>query len=107
MLRGISGLIFLVVVGGRFLGWVIFPTPYFICLPSLIKVMVLFVILFGIYTGYEFSRFALSYSLKSFRFKYSSLFFSSIFNLPYLSTFGVNYYFVDLGGVYYRDFDHG
>lgn len=107
ILRGIFGLILLVVFGGCILVWLIFPTPYFICLPSLLKIIVLLVIFFGIIFGYEFSKFNLSYNLKSINFIISSLFFASIWNIPYLSTFGVNWYPIKLGGVYYRDFDHG
>lgn len=43
MLKGMSGLIFIVIVGGRSLMWVMFPTPYFICLPFTIKIMALVV----------------------------------------------------------------
>nr|WCQ78449.1 NADH dehydrogenase subunit 5 [Agriotes sp. GTI-106] len=107
MLKGMSGLILLVVFGGSMLIWIMFPTPYFICLPDLMKMMVLVVIGLGIIFGYEFSKFMLNYNLKSMKFIVSSLFFSSMWNLPYLSTFGVNYYPVFMGGVYYKSFDHG
>nr|ARH53916.1 NADH dehydrogenase subunit 5 [Limonius minutus] len=107
MLRGMSGLILLVVFGGSMLMWIAFPTPYYICLPNMMKMMVLLVIVLGIIFGYEFSKFMLNYQLKSFNFKYSSLFFSSMWNMPYLSTFGVNYYPIKLGNTYYKSFDHG
>nr|UCU06761.1 NADH dehydrogenase subunit 5 [Campsosternus auratus] len=107
MLKGMSGLILLVVFGGSMLMWLMFPTPYFICLPLLMKIMVLFVIFLGILFGYEFSKFMLNYELKGLKFLTSSLFFASMWNLPYLSTFGVNYYPISLGGVYYKEFDHG
>nr|WCQ78423.1 NADH dehydrogenase subunit 5 [Agrypninae sp. GTI-132] len=107
MLKGMSGLILLVVFGGSMLSWIMFPTPYFIVLPDLMKMMVLFVIFLGIYVGYEFSKFMINYSLKSMDFLYSSLFFASMWNLPILSTFGVNYYPIQLGGSYYKSFDNG
>nr|YP_009251332.1 NADH dehydrogenase subunit 5 [Pyrearinus termitilluminans]AIQ80129.1 NADH dehydrogenase subunit 5 [Pyrearinus termitilluminans] len=107
MLKGMSGLILLVVVGGSVLSWLLFPTPYFVVLPQFMKLMVVMVLLLGFYVGYEFSKFLIGYSLKGLRYLYSSLFFSSMWNLPVLSTFGVNYYPVHLGGVYYQGFDHG
>nr|YP_010838222.1 NADH dehydrogenase subunit 5 [Sternocampsus coriaceus]WGF20849.1 NADH dehydrogenase subunit 5 [Sternocampsus coriaceus] len=107
MLKGMSGLILLVIFGGSMLMWLMFPTPYFICLPVLMKVMVLFVIFFGIMFGYQFSKFVLSYELKGLKFMTSSLFFASMWNLPYLSTFGVNFYPIKLGGVFYKSMDHG
>nr|ALO77193.1 NADH deshydrogenase subunit 5 [Elateridae sp. GENSP01] len=107
MLKGMSGLILFVVFGGSMLIWIMFPTPYFICLPDLMKLMVLFVVATGAFFGYEFSKFYINYELKGMKFLTSSLFFSSMWNLPYLSTFGVNYYPIYLGGVYYKMFDHG
>nr|AUJ22848.1 NADH dehydrogenase subunit 5 [Ignelater luminosus] len=107
MLKGMSGLIFLVVFGGSMLSWIMFPTPYFIVLPFVMKLMVVVVVLFGVYVGYEFSKFMISYSLKAMDYLYSSLFFSSMWNLPVLSTFGVNYYPIYFGGLYYKSFDHG
>nr|YP_009183784.1 NADH dehydrogenase subunit 5 [Limonius californicus]ALN96478.1 NADH dehydrogenase subunit 5 [Limonius californicus] len=107
MLRGMAGLIFFVVFGGSMLIWLIFPTPYFVCLPSLMKMMVLVVIVLGVLFGYEFSKFFLNYELKAYNFLTSSLFFSSMWNLPFISTFGVNYYPVKLGGVYHKSFDNG
>nr|QHN89085.1 NADH dehydrogenase subunit 5 [Ludioschema vittiger] len=107
MLKGMMGLIFLVVFGGSMLMWLMFPTPYYICLPDLMKMMVLVVVSMGALFGYEFSKFLLNYDLKSLIFLNSSLFFSSMWNMPYLSTFGVNFYPIYLGGVYYKSFDHG
>nr|YP_009251319.1 NADH dehydrogenase subunit 5 [Hapsodrilus ignifer]AIQ80116.1 NADH dehydrogenase subunit 5 [Hapsodrilus ignifer] len=107
MLKGMSGLILLVVFGGSMLSWFMFPTPYFIILPSLMKMMVGLVILLGIYFGYEFSKLMINYNLKALDYLHSSLFFSSMWNLPVLSTYGVNYYPVYMGGLYYKSFDHG
>nr|QEJ81432.1 NADH dehydrogenase subunit 5 [Drilaster sp. FM16] len=107
MMKGMFGLIFFVITGGSMLSWFIFPTPYFICLPFFMKIMVLIFIFIGIWIGYEFSNFNLNYELKSMKFLYSSLFFSSMFNLPVLSTFGVNYYPLNMGGLYYKYFDQG
>lgn len=107
MLKGISGLIFFVIFGGRILIWIMFPTPYFICLPPLIKIIALVVIFLGGWFGFEISKFALNYSLKSLYNLNSRLFFSSIWNMPYISTFGVNYYPINLGNKIYKIVDQG
>nr|QYC35488.1 NADH dehydrogenase subunit 5 [Cyphonocerus sanguineus klapperichi] len=107
MLKGMSGLIFLVVFGGSFLSWMIFPTPYFICLPFLMKFMVLLLIFLGIWIGYEFTNFNLNFRLNSLDYLFSSLFYSSMWNFPNLSTYGSNYYFLKLGILYYKDIDCG
>nr|ALO77562.1 NADH deshydrogenase subunit 5 [Dicronychus sp. DIC01] len=107
MLKGMGGLIFLVVIGGSSLSWLIFPDPYFICLPYLMKLMVLFVIIIGAYIGYEFSLFSLSYSSKSLNFINSSLYFSSMWNLPIISTFSLNFFPLKISGDLYQFIDHG
>nr|ALO77081.1 NADH deshydrogenase subunit 5 [Hybosorus sp. HYB02] len=107
MLKGMSGLIMFVVFGGSMLMWIMFPTPYFICLPVIMKVMALIVTLVGMWIGYEVSKFSLSYKLKSLKFMGSSLFFSSMWNMPFISTFGVNYYPLMLGGLFYKSVDQG
>nr|YP_010491833.1 NADH dehydrogenase subunit 5 [Dinothenarus chrysocomus]UWM92619.1 NADH dehydrogenase subunit 5 [Dinothenarus chrysocomus] len=107
MLKGMSGLIFFVIMGGSMLMWLIFPTPYFICLPLVMKMMALIVTFFGGWIGYEFSKFALSYSTKSLDQLKLSLFFSSMWNMPILSTFGVNLYPIFLGKLIYKNMDQG
>uniref|UniRef100_A0AB39U3P1 NADH-ubiquinone oxidoreductase chain 5 n=1 Tax=Anomala vitalisi TaxID=3240851 RepID=A0AB39U3P1_9SCAR len=107
MLHGMSGLIMLVILGGSILMWLMFPTPYFICLPFIMKMMALIVTALGAWIGFEVSKFSLSYSLKSFNTMKSSLFFSSMWNMPYISTFGLNYYPINLGNNIYKLVDQG
>nr|YP_009995513.1 NADH dehydrogenase subunit 5 [Ochthebius viridis]QNP09968.1 NADH dehydrogenase subunit 5 [Ochthebius viridis] len=107
MLQGMSGLIFLVIIGGSMLMWLMFPSPYFICLPFFMKMMTMLVILFGIWLGYQFSIFFLNYKLKSLMLYKITMFFSLMWNMPFLSTFGVNFYPLYLGNLYYKLFDQG
>nr|QNP09851.1 NADH dehydrogenase subunit 5 [Ochthebius sp. IBE<ESP> AN164] len=107
MLKGMSGLILMVIMGGSLLMWLMFPTPYFICLPFYMKMMTLFVIIFGSWLGYEFSNFSLNYSLKSLILYKMSLFCASMWNMPYISTLGVNYYPIFMGKFYYEYLDQG
>nr|YP_010491820.1 NADH dehydrogenase subunit 5 [Tolmerinus auronotatus]UWM92593.1 NADH dehydrogenase subunit 5 [Tolmerinus auronotatus] len=107
MLKGMFGLIFMVITGGSILSWLMFPTPYFICLPFLMKLMALIVSLLGCWIGYEASKFSLSYSLNSMKFLKLSLFFSSMWNLPVLSTFSINFYPLYLGKLVLLNMDQG
>nr|UFR82845.1 NADH dehydrogenase subunit 5 [Eudicella smithii] len=107
MLSGMSGLILLVILGGSMLMWLMFPTPYFICLPLIMKMMTLIVILLGGWIGFETSKFSLNYSVKSLKTLSLSLFFSSMWNMPYISTFGVNYYPVLMGLKVIQSVDQG
>nr|YP_009995357.1 NADH dehydrogenase subunit 5 [Ochthebius glaber]QNP09773.1 NADH dehydrogenase subunit 5 [Ochthebius glaber] len=107
MLKGMSGLILMVIMGGSMLMWLMFPTPYFICLPFYMKMMTLMVIIVGGFFGYEFSMFFLNYNLKSLIYYKISLFSSSMWNMPFISTFGVNFYPLYLGNYFYKNFDQG
>nr|YP_010925405.1 NADH dehydrogenase subunit 5 [Figulus punctatus]WKD83630.1 NADH dehydrogenase subunit 5 [Figulus punctatus] len=107
MMKGMMGLIMFVVFMGSVLSWLMNDTPYFICLPFVMKVMALLVTFFGVWMGYEMAKFSLSYELKSFSLYKSSYFSGSMWNMPFLSTFGVNYYPLSLGSLIYKDVDQG
>nr|YP_009708251.1 NADH dehydrogenase subunit 5 [Figulus binodulus]QEV84356.1 NADH dehydrogenase subunit 5 [Figulus binodulus] len=107
MLKGMLGIILFVVCMGSLLSWVMISTPYFVCLPNFMKMMTLMVVFFGGWLGYEVSKFSLSYFPKSLMFYKSSVFFGSMWNMPYISTFGVNYYPINLGGLTYFSLDQG
>nr|AML26696.1 NADH dehydrogenase subunit 5 [Elateroidea sp. BMNH 1274729] len=103
MLGGMVGLIFLVVIGGSVFSWLIFSTPYFICLAIPLKFMVLLTMMMGAMMGYEISQVragALSVSgLKTF-------FCGSMWFLPLLSTCVVQGPLF-LGGLYIKLLDGG
>nr|UYO78889.1 NADH dehydrogenase subunit 5 [Pygoluciola sp. 1 XHF-2022a] len=107
MLKGMMGLIFLVIFGGSMLSWLMFPTPYFVCLSLYLKMMVMLMILLGLWIGYEFSNFDFNYNLKSMNLFSVSLFFSSMMNMSVLSTYFVNYSFLRLSNLYYKNADLG
>nr|QNG56360.1 NADH dehydrogenase subunit 5 [Phalacridae gen. sp. MJ-2020] len=97
MLSGMFGLIFFVIFSGSMLNWLIFSSLYFICLPLVMKLLALIFILFGAWLGLEVSKFNLNYNLKSKNLYKSSLFLSSMWNLPILSTLGINNYPLKMG----------
>nr|ALO76897.1 NADH deshydrogenase subunit 5 [Propalticus sp. PRO01] len=101
MLKGMSGLIFFVIFMGSMLNWLIFWTPYFIILSFLMKIMTLIMIMLGSWLGLEMAKFNLNYSLKSLNFYKSSLFFSSMWNLPNISTLGMNFYSLKFSKTYF------
>nr|UFR82806.1 NADH dehydrogenase subunit 5 [Eudicella quadrimaculata] len=107
MLSGMSGLILMVIFGGSILMWLMFPTPYFICLPLIMKIMTLIVILMGSWVGFEVAKFSLNYTVKSLSTLTFSLFFSSMWNMPYISTFGVNYFPIFMGSQIFHSIDQG
>nr|YP_009441650.1 NADH dehydrogenase subunit 5 [Monotoma quadricollis]AOY39169.1 NADH dehydrogenase subunit 5 [Monotoma quadricollis] len=88
MLIGMSGLILLVVFMGSVLNWLLFSNIYFIILPFLMKLMTLSMILIGMMIGIEISKFKLNYQLYSLN--NLSYFLSGMWNMPLISTYGIN-----------------
>nr|APX39569.1 NADH dehydrogenase subunit 5 [Plagiodera versicolora] len=107
MLMSMGGLIFLVIFMGSLLMWLIFPKPIFICLPIILKLMTLLVVFLGMFIGYEIAKFKLSFCLKTLNYLTMSNFFSSMWNLPILSTFGLNFYPLLLSSKIYFKLDQG
>lgn len=101
MLKGIRGLIFLVVIIGRLLSWTIFATPYFICLSLLIKIIALLIIFIGGFIGLEVRKFSLNYNLKFYKNYIISMFISNIWNMPVLSTIFLNFFPLKIGYYYF------
>nr|APX39804.1 NADH dehydrogenase subunit 5 [Gonioctena aegrota] len=107
MLKAMGGLIFFVIFSGSMLMWLMFSTPMFICLPIFMKLMTLFMIMIGIWLGYEMAKFKYFYELKSIKYLNLTSFFALMWNMPVLSTLGINYYPLLMGKIYLNNFDQG
>nr|AML26273.1 NADH dehydrogenase subunit 5 [Nitidulidae sp. BMNH 1274330] len=107
MLKGMSGLILFVVFSGSMLSWLMFSVPYFICLPILFKLMTLIMVMIGMIIGYEVSKFNINYLNKSLSVYNLSMYLACMWNMPIMSTFGVNYYPLIIGDIYVKNFDQG
>nr|QVM79212.1 NADH dehydrogenase subunit 5 [Pyrrhidium sanguineum] len=107
MLRGMSILIFFVIFMGSFLSWFMFPSLYFIYLPFSLKVMALLMIMIGALLGGEISRLNMNFSLNLSFSSSLTMFLASMWNLPILSTLGVNLAFIKGGELYTKIFDQG
>nr|YP_009741704.1 NADH dehydrogenase subunit 5 [Thaumatosmylus hainanus]QID76383.1 NADH dehydrogenase subunit 5 [Thaumatosmylus hainanus] len=107
MLKGMLGLLFLAIMGGSMLGWLIIPSPFMICLPILMKLLALLVSMLGAWMGYELAKFALSWKLMSMdKFIYIN-FMGGMWFMPQLSTIGLNFYFLSLGYKLIKNLDQG
>nr|QWZ46408.1 NADH dehydrogenase subunit 5 [Philolithus aegrotus] len=106
ILKGMSGLILLVVIMGSILSWIMFSNPYLIILPFYMKMMTLFMILLGSLIGYEMSKFFLNNYL-SFNLYGIKWFSASMWNMPLISTYGLNYYPIMMGSFLYKNLDQG
>nr|YP_009992939.1 NADH dehydrogenase subunit 5 [Felderimyia fuscipennis]QNO34149.1 NADH dehydrogenase subunit 5 [Felderimyia fuscipennis] len=107
MLRGMAGLLIMSVVGGSLLSWLIFPTPYMVCLPIYLKMATLFVCILGGTVGYLISNVSLFYLNKSLGNYLMSFFFGSMWFMPYISTYGIIKYPLVVGKNVSSAFDQG
>nr|YP_010564722.1 NADH dehydrogenase subunit 5 [Volucella nitobei]UZA61112.1 NADH dehydrogenase subunit 5 [Volucella nitobei] len=107
MLKGMLGLMFMSIIGGSMLSWLIFLTPYMICLPYYLKFMTLFVCLLGGLFGYLVSNISLFFFNKSLNYYLFSLFVGSMWFMPYISTYGIISYSLNIGINTLKNFDQG
>lgn len=97
ILNRIFLLLFMRVVRGRLLRWIIFYYPYIIYLPYNLKIIVIYVRLLGGLIGflvrniniYRLNKFLITYNLRRFL--------CLMWFIPTLSTYGVRYYFLNYG----------
>nr|YP_010697704.1 NADH dehydrogenase subunit 5 [Neptis namba]WCF76502.1 NADH dehydrogenase subunit 5 [Neptis namba] len=107
MLKSMFILLFMSLISGSFLSWLIFNYPYMIYLPFSLKMMVIYVSLLGLLVGVLISNMKI-YSLNKFLMFYNFSFFSAtMWFLPNLSTYGLNYYFLSLGQNLVKTMDMG
>nr|YP_001491565.1 NADH dehydrogenase subunit 5 [Ruspolia dubia]ABQ12055.1 NADH dehydrogenase subunit 5 [Ruspolia dubia] len=107
MLRGMLTLMIMAIVGGCMLSWIIFPSPTMICLPLSLKLLVLVVSGLGGWLGYELAKFELSYDMQALNYYISFSFMGSMWFMPFISTYGINYYPLLLGSRIHSSFDQG
>ena len=107
MLKGILGLLIMAVIGGSILRWLIFPTPNIICLPKLLKLLVLITCILGGLFGYLISNVSLFFINKSIE-NYGISYFSGImWFIPIISVIGVIKPPLALGLITIKSIDQG
>nr|YP_008080464.1 NADH dehydrogenase subunit 5 [Melanitis leda]AEH05133.1 NADH dehydrogenase subunit 5 [Melanitis leda] len=107
MLNSMFILLFMSLVSGSFLSWFIFSYPYMIYLPINLKMMVIYVSLIGMLMGvllsnmkfYSLNKVLLTYNLSSFL--------TLMWFMPNLSTYGLNYYYLNFGQNLLKTVDMG
>nr|YP_010627103.1 NADH dehydrogenase subunit 5 [Dierna strigata]WBK26794.1 NADH dehydrogenase subunit 5 [Dierna strigata] len=107
MLKSMFVLLFMSVVSGSFLSWMIFSYPYMIYLPFNLKMMVIYVSIMGGILGYLISNMKI-YSVNKFLMSYNlSNFLCLMWFMPNLSTYGLSYYFLNFGQKMLKNIDMG
>nr|QJQ27732.1 NADH dehydrogenase subunit 5 [Catocala electa] len=107
MLKSMFMLLFMSIVSGSFLSWMIFSYPYMIYLPFNLKMMVIYVSIMGGMLGYMISNMQI-YSVNKFLMTYNlSNFLCLMWFMPTLSIYGLSYYFLNFGQNLLKNIDMG
>nr|YP_007890459.1 NADH dehydrogenase subunit 5 [Hebomoia glaucippe]AGG84355.1 NADH dehydrogenase subunit 5 [Hebomoia glaucippe] len=107
MLKSMIILLFMSVVSGSVLSWLIFSYPYMIYLPFTLKMLVIYVSILGGLMGWIMSKMNL-YSLNKFLFTYElSSYLGTMWFMPALFTYGISYKFLKLGQDLMKNIDMG
>nr|APX39477.1 NADH dehydrogenase subunit 5 [Chrysolina polita] len=107
MLKSMGSLLIFVIIMGSSMSWFTFFKPSFICLPKLMKLMTLLFIIMGMWMGYELSKFNFLLKNKSYYKLTFVSFLGLMWNLPILSSLGINYYPIYYGNIYMNIVDQG
>nr|QLY90039.1 NADH dehydrogenase subunit 5 [Nemotelus notatus] len=107
MLKGMLVLMFMSVIGGSMLSWLIFPVPSVIILPLGYKLLTSLVCLIGLFTGYIVSNSSMYFLNKSLKYYNLSFFSGSMWFMPYISTYGVIFYPMNWGKMVLSGIDQG
>nr|UYK52138.1 NADH dehydrogenase subunit 5 [Asicimbex sp. CSCS-Hym-MC0132] len=85
--KSLLGLILMVMFSGSMMSWIMFPLPYMICLPLYLKLLPIYLIILGMFLGYYF--YFLTLKLIKIKFYNLIMFFSMMWFLPIISTYGM------------------
>nr|YP_010414526.1 NADH dehydrogenase subunit 5 [Dendroleon similis]URT60692.1 NADH dehydrogenase subunit 5 [Dendroleon similis] len=107
MLKGMLGLLFLAIMGGSMLSWLIIPSPAMICLPFYMKYMTVTVSLLGGLLGYEIFQFKISWNMNFIKNYYLTNFLGNMWYMPTISTSYTNYGPLKLGYQFIKSVDQG
>nr|YP_010417746.1 NADH dehydrogenase subunit 5 [Precis antilope]YP_010417772.1 NADH dehydrogenase subunit 5 [Precis cuama]USF17905.1 NADH dehydrogenase subunit 5 [Precis antilope]USF17931.1 NADH dehydrogenase subunit 5 [Precis cuama] len=107
MLKGMFLLLMMSLISGSFLSWMIFSYPYMIYLSFNMKMMVIYVSMLGALMGFFISNMKI-YSVNKFLMTYNlSMFLTVMWFMPGLSTYMMNYSFLNLGQNLLKNIDMG
>nr|YP_003204858.1 NADH dehydrogenase subunit 5 [Mongoloraphidia harmandi]ACO92558.1 NADH dehydrogenase subunit 5 [Mongoloraphidia harmandi] len=106
MLKGKIGLVFLAIMSGSMLNWLMFFNFYIIILPKSMKMLILFIILMGMMLGYECSKFMFNFNKfsKNFLFYY---FLGLMWFMPMIFSYSLNKMVMMNSMIMYKSLDQG
>lgn len=105
--KSILGLLIFAIIGGSFLNWLIFPFSFILSLTKSIKFLTLIICLLGGTFGFLIANINFFSFNKSLSFYFFSYFFSRIWFIPIISTFGINFFPINSGLKILKSLDQG
>nr|ASY98490.1 NADH dehydrogenase subunit 5 [Idolomantis diabolica] len=90
MIYGMMGLMLFAVFGGSMLNWMVFLTPYFICLPFVMKIMPIMVSSLGLWLGSVLFKYSLNYYFNMYKYYEVIIFSGMMWFMPLIFTKGVS-----------------
>nr|YP_010709610.1 NADH dehydrogenase subunit 5 [Sosibia ovata]WCS40825.1 NADH dehydrogenase subunit 5 [Sosibia ovata] len=106
MLSGMFVMVFCSVFGGSFLGWILFPTPFFIIIPLYYKLMVIVVCLMGGWVGYLINKFNIFDIMYNYILNSICMYFGMMWFMPYI-TIKFTYFSLMFGLKINKNSDYG
>nr|WCL18765.1 NADH dehydrogenase subunit 5 [Raymondia sp. A GC-2023a] len=106
MSKSMLGLMFLSIMSGSFLMWLIFPSCILVVLPFYLKILTLIICVLGGFFGYFISKFSLNFN-KSLYFYHMSSFLGNMWFMPIISTYGIIKYPLVIGFYYNKLYECG
>nr|YP_010947019.1 NADH dehydrogenase subunit 5 [Eucorydia linglong]WGO57815.1 NADH dehydrogenase subunit 5 [Eucorydia linglong] len=107
MVIGMMGLLFMAIIGGGMMSWILFPVPVLVTLPLMLKLMTLLVSILGGWFGLISSNILIGFKLFSVNLFYIFEFLGSMWFMPSVFTKGFSLYPLYLGYSSMKFFDCG
>nr|QIH95771.1 NADH dehydrogenase subunit 5 [Pseudolycoriella sp. XQM-2020] len=106
MLKMMMSLVLMSIICGSMLMWLMFPTPYLVCLPLYLKLLTIIVCLIGGFSGYLVSDLSLYSYNKSLNMNFIVSFISMMWFMPIISTKIISFLPLKLGNLF-KNVDQG
>nr|YP_010286290.1 NADH dehydrogenase subunit 5 [Ornithomya biloba]UKS08899.1 NADH dehydrogenase subunit 5 [Ornithomya biloba] len=107
MLKSMLMLLMFSIFGGSMLMWLMFSNFNVVILPVSMKLLVILVCIMGGLCGFFMSVVSLYYYNKALNYYKLSYFLGSMWFMPYISTYSMNFYPLMLGKIFLKGFDQG
>uniref|UniRef100_UPI00300313BB NADH dehydrogenase subunit 5 n=1 Tax=Pseudempusa pinnapavonis TaxID=1661850 RepID=UPI00300313BB len=107
MIYGMLGLMLFTILSGGMLNWMIFLTPYLICLPMVMKILPILFSLLGLWLGSILFKYTLNYYFSMYKYYKMMIFSGSMWFMPLIFTSGVSGFPLKMGSNMLKYLDLG